>query len=65
MSFYEAVTWLGRRVGIEVPKPVLTDEDATRYREREAQRIAMKGAVAFFENTFQKHNSTFMKEAST
>lgn len=49
MSFYEAVTWLGRRVGIEVPKPVLTDEDATRYREREAQRIAMKGAVAFFE----------------
>ena len=28
MSFYEAVSWLGHRVGIEVPKPVLTDEEA-------------------------------------
>lgn len=49
MSFYEAVSWLGHRVGIEVPKPVFTDEEAAKNREREAQRIAMKGAVAFFE----------------
>lgn len=49
MSFNEAMTWLANRVGIDIPKPILTDEEANRIREREAQRIAMKGAAVFFE----------------
>lgn len=40
MSFYEAVSWLGHRVGIEVPKPVFTDEEAAKIAS--ARRSALQ-----------------------
>ena len=49
MSFNEAVTWLANRAGISLPERVMSDEEAARVKEREAQRIAMKGAAFFFE----------------
>lgn len=49
MSFSEAITWLANRAGIQLPERVISDEEASRMKEREAQRIAMKGAATFFE----------------
>lgn len=49
MSFNEAVTWLAGRAGISLPERVMSDEETARVKEREAQRIAMKGAAFFFE----------------
>lgn len=49
MSFNEAVTWLAGRAGIPLPERVMSDEEMVRVKEREAQRIAMKGAASFFE----------------
>ena len=49
MSFNEAVTWLANRAGISLPERVMSDEETARVKEREAQRIAMKGAAFFFE----------------
>ncbi len=49
MSFNEAVTWLANEVGIELPKPEMSDEELNRAREREAQRIAISAATDFFE----------------
>lgn len=49
MSFNEAITWLANRVGISLPERVMSDEEANKAKEREAQRIAMKGAAVFFE----------------
>ena len=51
MSFNEALTWLAHRVGIELPQRVMTDDEMAKAKERESQRIALKGATAFF----QKH----------
>ena len=49
MSFNEAVTWLAGRAGISLPERVMSDEETASVKEREAQRIAMKGAAFFFE----------------
>ena len=51
MSFNEALTWLAHRVGIELPQRVMTDDEMAKAKERESQRIALKGATVFF----QKH----------
>lgn len=49
MSFNEAITWLANRVGIELPKPVMSDDEVNKAKEREAQRIAISAAAEFFE----------------
>lgn len=51
MSFAEAAEWCARKAGIEIEHRELTDEEVRKARDLEAMRIALKGAVDFF----QKH----------
>ena len=51
MSFAEAVEWCAKKAGIELEHRELTDEEVRKAKDFEAMRIALKGAVIFF----QKH----------
>ena len=51
MSFAEAIEWCARKAGIELEHRELTDEEMRKAKDIEAMRIALKGAVVFF----QKH----------
>lgn len=48
MTFFEAVEWLCRKYSIDPPKRELSDEDQEAYKQREAQRIAIKAAADLF-----------------
>ncbi|WP_300877864.1 DNA primase, partial [uncultured Bacteroides sp.] len=48
MSFNEAVTWLANRAGIPLPERIMSADEISKAKEREAQRIAMRAATAFF-----------------
>lgn len=51
MSFNESLTWLAHRVGIELPQPVMSEDEIRKAKERESQRIAMSAAA----DLFQRH----------
>ena len=51
MSFAEAAEWCAKKAGIEIDHRELTDEEICKAKNLEAMRIALKGAVIFF----QKH----------
>ena len=49
MSFPEAVEWLARRAGIEMPREELDPEQERQRRDRESRFVAMKAASQFFQ----------------
>lgn len=48
LSFPEAVRWLGKKYGIEVPERELTPEERERELHRESLQLAIRAGSAFF-----------------
>ena len=48
MTFFEAVEWLCKKYNIDPPKREMSGEEQESYKNREAQRIAIKAAADFF-----------------
>jgi len=48
MSFMEALRWCAGQAGLEFPVQEMTAEEEARYKEKEAQRIAIDAAAKFF-----------------
>ncbi len=61
MTFFEAVEWLCRKYHIDPPKREMSDEDQEAYKQREAQRIAIKAAADFFRRNIAQAQ-TFLKQ---
>ena len=61
MTFFEAVEWLCRKYHIDPPKREMSDEDQEAYKQREAQRIAIRAAADFFRRNIAQAQ-TFLKQ---
>ena len=57
LSFFEALRWCTNLAGLEVPQKETTPEEEARYKEKEAQRIAIEAAAKFFQKNLPQAES--------
>lgn len=49
LTFMEALRWCASQAGLEFPEKEMTAEEEARYKQKEAQRIAIEAAARFFQ----------------
>nr|WP_315403018.1 DNA primase [Hoylesella saccharolytica] len=54
LSFTEALRWCATQAGLEFPVKEMTPEEEARYKQKEAQRIAINAAAQFFQNNLSE-----------
>lgn len=62
MTFMEALRWCATQAGLEFPTKEMTPEEEARYKQKEAQRIAIDAAAKFFRTTCRRLSRSLSPE---
>ena len=57
LSFIEALRWCSTLAGLEFPQKQMTPEEEAKYKQKEAQRIAIEAAARFFQKNLLQAES--------
>ena len=57
LSFIEALRWCSTLAGLEFPQKPMTPEEEAKYKQKEAQRIAIEAAARFFQKNLLQAES--------
>lgn len=57
LTFMEALRWCASQAGLEFPEKEMTAEEEARYKQKEAQRIAIEAAARFFQENLPQATS--------
>ena len=57
LSFIEALRWCATLAGLEFPQKEMSPEEEAKYKQKEAQRIAIEAAAKFFQKNLSQAES--------
>lgn len=61
LSFIEALRWCATLAGLEFPQKEMSPEEEAKYKQKEAQRIAIEAAAKFFQKNLSQAESFLNK----